>query len=62
MTETQFRSSVQISEQAPIRRGFASVGNRIRKFGSLITEGIFKEKPKFTKEQLEQAEQAWMRG
>ncbi|MEM3455398.1 MAG: hypothetical protein QXF07_00525 [Candidatus Micrarchaeia archaeon] len=61
MAEVQTGIQIQKSSQTVFQRSIGTLERGIRTFKSVAVEGIFKKK-KFTKEELEQAEQAWIRG
>ncbi|MEM3369494.1 MAG: hypothetical protein QXE90_01415 [Candidatus Micrarchaeia archaeon] len=61
MAEVQTGIQIQKSSQTVFQRSIGTLERGLRTFKSVAVEGIFKKK-KFTKEQLEQAEQAWIRG
>ncbi|MEM4589648.1 MAG: hypothetical protein QXK21_00040 [Candidatus Micrarchaeia archaeon] len=61
MAGIQTGVKIQKSSQTVFQRSIGTLERGIRTFKSLAVEGIFKKK-KFTKEELEQAEQAWIRG
>ncbi|MEM3945006.1 MAG: hypothetical protein QW054_00945 [Candidatus Micrarchaeia archaeon] len=61
MEKVKIGIQVRKSKQTLLQRSIGTLERGIRTFKSIAVEGIFKKK-KFTKEELEQAEQAWIRG
>ncbi len=61
MAEIQAGIQIQKPNQTIFQRGICTLERGFRTFKAVAVEGILKKK-KFTKEELEQAEQAWIRG
>ncbi|MEM4134086.1 MAG: hypothetical protein QXV73_02665 [Candidatus Micrarchaeia archaeon] len=61
MAEIKTGIQIQKSSQTVFQRSIGTLERGLRTFKSVAVEGILKKK-KFTKEELEQAEQAWIRG
>ncbi|MCS7109484.1 MAG: hypothetical protein NZ903_01665 [Candidatus Micrarchaeota archaeon] len=61
MGEIQVKLDIGLSNFSGVKRKYVELRKRVR-LGSLLIENIFKKKPKFTKEELAEAEEAWIRG